>query len=107
MILLAETPAQIREAAERYGRERSMSSMWFQAIQEQWSSANWAAEPSMQGVWSPICPPSGEPGAWRRAAHPRGTLAPREDFPPWDLPCSRRQSPVADGLYGRPLCGVT
>jgi hypothetical protein len=62
MILLTETPAQIREAAERYGRERSMASLWFQAIQEKWSSANWAAEPSMQGVWSPICPPRGQSG---------------------------------------------
>ena len=33
MVLLAETPAEIREAAERYGRKRSVSSMWFQAIQ--------------------------------------------------------------------------
>jgi hypothetical protein len=47
MILLAETPAWIREAAERYGRESSMSSLWFQALQEKWSSENWAAEPSM------------------------------------------------------------
>ena len=62
MVLLAETPADIREAAERYGRKRSMSSMWFQAIQAKWSSANWAAEPSMQGVWSPICPAGGQPG---------------------------------------------
>jgi hypothetical protein len=44
MVLLAETPAEIREAAERYGRKRSMSSMWFQAIQAKWSSANWAPE---------------------------------------------------------------
>ena len=47
----------IREAAERYDRERSVSSMWFEAIQAKWSSAHWAAEPSMQDVWSPICPP--------------------------------------------------
>jgi len=62
MILLVETPAWIREAAERYGRERSMSSLWFQAMQEKWSSENWAAEPSMQGVWAPICPPRGQSG---------------------------------------------
>jgi len=40
MLLLAETPTQIREAAERYGHERSVSSMWFEAIQAQWSSAH-------------------------------------------------------------------
>jgi hypothetical protein len=52
----------IREAAERYGRERSVSNMRFEAIQAQWSSANWAAEPSMQGVRSPICPPGSQSG---------------------------------------------
>ena len=52
----------IREAAERYGRERSVSSMWFEAIQAKWSSANWTAESSMQDVWSPICPPGGQSG---------------------------------------------
>src|SRR5215467_9680010 len=73
----------ITEAAERYGRERSVSSMWCEALQANWSSANWAAEPSLQGVWSPICPPGRQAGDGRRAAHPRGTLARREDFPPW------------------------
>jgi hypothetical protein len=62
MILLAENPTEIGEAAERYGRERSMSSLGFQAIQEKWSSENWAAEPSLQGVWSPMCPPRGQSG---------------------------------------------
>src|SRR5262249_27267009 len=106
MVLLVETPAEIREAAKCYGRERSVSSLWFGAVQEKWAYPYGAAEPSMQGVWSPICPPSGQPRDWRRAAYPRGTLAPREDFPPWHLPCSRRQYSVADGLYGCPLCGV-
>jgi hypothetical protein len=59
MVWLAETPMVIREAEERYGHERSVSSMWFEAIQAQWSSANGAAEPSMQDVWSPICPSGG------------------------------------------------
>jgi hypothetical protein len=27
-----------------------------------WSYPYGAAEPSMQGVWSPICPPGGQPG---------------------------------------------
>ena len=33
LVLLAETPAEIREAAERYGRERGVSSLWFRAMQ--------------------------------------------------------------------------
>src|SRR5262245_19959167 len=106
MLLLAETPTQIREAAERYGHERSMSSLWLQAIQEQWSPANWAAEPSMQGVWSPICPPRGQPGDRCRAAHPRGMLTLRENFSAWHLPRCGRQYSGAHGLYGRPFCGV-
>src|SRR5918911_875466 len=106
MVWLAETPVEIREAAERYGHERSVSSLWFGAIQTKWSPSYWAAEPSMQGMWSPMCPPGGPPGDWRRAAPPRGTLTPREDFSPWHLPGSRRQSPVAHGLSGHPLCGV-
>ena len=32
----------IREAVERYGRERSVSSRWWEAMQAQWSSANGA-----------------------------------------------------------------
>ena len=59
--MVGKNTYEIREVAERYGRERDVSSMWFRAIQEKWPYAYWEAEPSMQDLWPTICLGRGKP----------------------------------------------
>src|SRR5262245_58066907 len=98
MILLTEPPAWIKAAEERDGRESRMSSLWFQTLQEQWSFANWAAEPALPGVWAPICPPRGQSGDQCRTTDLGRTLTLREHLSAWHVPGWRGQYPRAPGL---------
>jgi hypothetical protein len=70
-----------RMPAQRYGRERCVPSLWIPAIQEKWPYSYREAEPSMSGVWPPICLARRPPRYWRRTTHLGRTLTPRENLP--------------------------
>ena len=76
MVWGAATPMANREAAERYGRERDVSSMWFGAIQEKRSYSYWETEPSMQGLWSTVCLGCYTPRDHCGSTYTGGTLTP-------------------------------
>src|SRR6266436_6731726 len=99
MVWLAETSMEIREAAERYGRARGVSSMWFRAIQEKRSYSYWGTEPSMQGLWPAVYLRRHQARDYRGATDPGGTLTLREDLLAWHLPRGRRQYSMAHKFY--------
>ena len=95
-----------REGAERDGRKRGVSSLGLQAMQEQWSSAYWEPEPSLQGLWPTVYLRRHQGCDDRGATAPGGALTLRAALLAWPVPCGRRQDAMAQALYRPLLCHV-
>src|SRR5690348_8230997 len=93
-------PSALRRLLVDHDPTRRLPPMRIDAPQKEWPHPQREAKPSVQNLWSPVCPGVGATPGLGRAPDADRTAAAGTALAAWHLPCRRRRHEVADGVCG-------